>query len=67
MIVRRHSLPFLVADQASRIMFGILYWYIWTVALPQGLGYRLEAKEELSDDGIVITKLQKVRKEPFVA
>lgn len=42
-------------------MFGFTYWYIWTVALPQWGGYRLENETAVLEDGTTITKL--VRKE----
>lgn len=41
----------------SRIIFGILYWYIWTVLLPRWGGYKLEEEDEVLDDGTKITKL----------
>jgi hypothetical protein len=39
------------------ILFGVLYWYIWTVFLPRRGGYRLEEAVETLDDGTNITKL----------
>ncbi|TLD36013.1 methionine permease [Venturia nashicola] len=38
-------------------LFGIIYWYIWTVALPRWRGYYLEEAVEILDDGTSITKL----------
>ena len=46
----------------SRIIFGILYWYIWTVLLPGWKGYRLEEEVEVLEDGTSITKLVHVEK-----
>ncbi|CEJ62332.1 Putative Amino acid transporter [Penicillium brasilianum] len=41
----------------SVILFGVLYWYIWTVFLPRRGGYTLEESVETLDDGTNITKL----------
>ncbi|KAJ5160861.1 uncharacterized protein N7482_007865 [Penicillium canariense] len=41
----------------SVILFGLLYWYVWTVLLPQLGGYTLEEAVETLDDGTSITKL----------
>lgn len=43
-------------------MFGLLYWYIWTVLIPQWRGYRLEEEVDILDDGVTITRLVKVPK-----
>jgi hypothetical protein len=40
-----------------RILFGVVYWYIWTVALPQTGGYRLEEEKEILADGTSVIKL----------
>ncbi|EHY58218.1 low-affinity methionine permease [Exophiala dermatitidis] len=42
-------------------VFGIAYWFVWTVALPRYRGYRLEEEADILSDGTTITKL--VRKE----
>ncbi|KAJ0413458.1 amino acid permease-domain-containing protein [Aspergillus carlsbadensis] len=39
------------------IVFGVLYWYVWTVLLPRWGGYRLEEEERVLDDGTTATKL----------
>ncbi|CAG8420461.1 unnamed protein product [Penicillium salamii] len=39
------------------IIFGILYWYIWTVILPRKGGYKLEEEKEILADGTSIIKL----------
>ena len=39
------------------ILFGVLYWYIWTVLIPRWKGYSLEEAVEVLDDGTTITKL----------
>ena len=44
------------------ILFGVLYWYIWTIALPKLKGYRLEEEVEVLEDGTSITKLVHVTK-----
>jgi hypothetical protein len=41
----------------DRIVFGLLYWYVWTIAIPKWKGYRLEEKTEVLDDGTSVTKL----------
>lgn len=43
----------------NSIIFGILYWYIWTVLLPRWGGYKLEEEDEVLDDGTKITKLSR--------
>lgn len=44
-----------------RIVFAILYWYLWTVAIPRWRGYRLEEEVDVLEDGTSITKLIKVK------
>lgn len=39
------------------IIFAVLYWYVWTVALPRWRGYTLEEELEVLSDGTSITKL----------
>ncbi|KAL5334153.1 amino acid permease-domain-containing protein [Aspergillus crustosus] len=39
------------------IIFGVLYWYVWTVLLPRWGGYRLEEEEKVLDDGTAVIKL----------
>ncbi|KAF2277353.1 uncharacterized protein EI97DRAFT_493302 [Westerdykella ornata] len=34
----------------SILLFGVLYWYIWTQLLPRWRGYTLEEEEEVLDD-----------------
>ncbi|KAI1816812.1 methionine permease [Poronia punctata] len=46
----------------SVIVFGFLYWLVWTVILPRLGGYRLEEKEDILDDGTTITVLTRVSK-----
>ena len=41
----------------GRIVFGLLYWYVWTVAIPKWKGYKLEERVEVLDDGTSVTKL----------
>ncbi len=49
------------ADLAASILFGVTYWFIWTVALPRYRGYRLEEEGDILGEGTTITKL--IRKE----
>ncbi|KAJ5959325.1 Major facilitator superfamily domain general substrate transporter [Penicillium vulpinum] len=39
------------------VLFGVLYWYVWTVLLPRWGGYQLEEEKEILDDGTSIIKL----------
>ncbi|CAI7644607.1 unnamed protein product [Penicillium glandicola] len=39
------------------VLFGVLYWYVWTVLLPQWGGYQLEEEKEILADGTSIIKL----------
>ncbi|KAI5921196.1 amino acid permease-domain-containing protein [Camillea tinctor] len=39
----------------SIIVFGVLYWLVWTVLLPRLGGYELQQKEDVLDDGTTIT------------
>jgi hypothetical protein len=41
-------------------VFGVLYWYVWTVLLPRWGGYKLEEEEKVLDDGTAVTRLVKV-------
>ncbi|KAL3440523.1 amino acid permease-domain-containing protein [Aspergillus insuetus] len=49
---------------SSVIVFGVLYWYVWTVLLPRWGGYRLEEEERVLDDGTTATKLQPIETIP---
>ncbi|OGM47444.1 putative methionine permease [Aspergillus bombycis] len=42
---------------AGVVLFGILYWYIWTVLLPRWGDYQLEEEKDVLEDGTGITKL----------
>jgi hypothetical protein len=42
------------------LLFGVLYWYIWTVLLPRWGHYKLEEEKEILADGTSITKLVRV-------
>ncbi len=48
------------ANISCSILSAILYWYVWTVALPWWGGYKLEEEVDVLDDGTTITKLVKV-------
>lgn len=41
----------------NRILFGVLYWYIWTVVIPRKGGYKLEEEKEILADGTSVIKL----------
>lgn len=41
-------------------MFGVVYWYVWTILLPRWKGYTLEEEDDILDDGVTITRLVKV-------
>lgn len=36
---------------------GIVYWYVWTIAIPRWRGSRLEEETRVLQDGTVVTKL----------
>ncbi|KAI2617193.1 amino acid transporter [Hypoxylon sp. NC1633] len=42
------------------LVFGVLYWLVWTVILPRLGHYRLEEKPDVLDDGTAITVLTRV-------
>ncbi|KAF3480973.1 methionine permease [Arthroderma uncinatum] len=48
---------------AGLIVLSVLYWWIWTIVLPNWNGYRLEEEVEILDDGTSITKLVHVSKQ----
>ena len=48
------------ADRTLRLIFGVLYWLVWTMVLPHFGNYRLEEKEEVLDDGTSVTVLARV-------
>ncbi|KAJ5189579.1 hypothetical protein N7472_008593 [Penicillium cf. griseofulvum] len=39
------------------VLFGVLYWYVWTVLIPRWGGYELEEEKEILADGTSIIKL----------
>ncbi|KAK1148851.1 low-affinity methionine permease [Aspergillus melleus] len=41
----------------ATVLFGILYWYVWTRLLPRWGAYKLEEEVDVLDDGTSITKL----------
>ncbi|KNG87202.1 putative methionine permease [Aspergillus nomiae NRRL 13137] len=42
---------------AGVVLFGVFYWYIWTVLLPRWGDYQLEEEKGVLEDGTGITKL----------
>jgi hypothetical protein len=42
------------------MLFGVLYWYSWTVLLPKWKRYRLEEEIRILDDGTTVTNIVKV-------
>ena len=47
----------------SRLLFGVIYWYLWTVFIPRLGGYHLEEETDILKDGTSVTKLVKVKHE----
>ncbi|KAJ9607260.1 low-affinity methionine permease [Cladophialophora chaetospira] len=47
----------------SILIFGVIYWFAWTIALPHYRGERLEEESDILDDGTTITKLIRIRRE----
>jgi hypothetical protein len=45
------------ADHICSLLFGIGYWFIWTIALPHYRGYTLEEEAAVLEDGTTITRL----------
>ena len=45
----------------SRLVCGVIYWYLWTVLIPHLRGYHLEEEADVLPDGTSITKLVKVK------
>ncbi len=43
------------------MLFGVAYWFVWTIVLPRYRGYRLEEEADILGDGTTINRL--VRKE----
>jgi hypothetical protein len=55
---------FRVLVDANRIfsfVVAIVYWFIWTIAVPRWRGYELKEQLETLDDGTIITKLVKIK------
>lgn len=50
------------ADDLRRLVFAVVYWYLWTIAVPRWRGYRLEEEDEVLEDGTSVTKLVKVKR-----
>lgn len=46
----------------SRLVCGVIYWYLWTVLIPRLRGYSLEEEGAVLPDGTTITQLVKVKK-----
>ena len=40
-----------------RLIFGVIYWYVWTIVLPKYHGYELEEERHTLTDGTTMTKL----------
>ncbi|KAG6999275.1 hypothetical protein G7Y79_00036g072310 [Physcia stellaris] len=45
------------------LVFGVIYWYLWTVFIPRLRGYHLEEERAVLPDGTTITELVKVKNE----
>jgi len=44
------------------MLFGVIYWYVWTILIPRWKDYNLEEVTEVLDDGTTVTKLVHVPK-----
>ncbi len=42
-------------------VFGVIYWYLWTVLVPRLRGYSLEEEADMLEDGTSVTKLVKIK------
>lgn len=45
----------------SRLLFGVVYWYLWTKLIPSLAGYHLEEENGLLSDGTTVTRLVKIK------
>lgn len=45
-----------------RILFAVVFWFVWTRLLPKWKGYRLDEQVRVLDDGTTITTLIKIPK-----
>ncbi|KAL8807209.1 MAG: hypothetical protein Q9182_000891 [Xanthomendoza sp. 2 TL-2023] len=45
----------------ATLVFGVVYWYIWTILIPCIRGYHLEEEDDILTDGTTVTRLVKVR------
>jgi hypothetical protein len=43
------------------MLFAVMYWYVYFVAMPWWNGYRIEEEVDILADGTSITKLAKVK------
>ncbi|KAI1493362.1 amino acid permease-domain-containing protein [Biscogniauxia mediterranea] len=50
----------------SIIVFGFLYWLVWTIVLPRLGGYELQQKEDVLDDGTTITTYERPQEHHLV-
>lgn len=51
-----------ILTMLTRIILSIVYWWIWTIVIPNRNGYRLEEEIEILPDGTSITQLVHVDK-----
>lgn len=42
----------------NRFILGVVYWFVWTIAIPRWQGTKLEEYTQILDDGTSITKLR---------
>ena len=40
-----------------RLVFGIIYWFVWTRALPRLMGYELREEADVLADGTTVSRL----------
>lgn len=45
----------------GRLICGVVYWYLWTLLIPNLRGYRLEEEVGVLKDGTSVTRLVKVK------
>lgn len=58
--VSQLGFPYTFKVDANSYSFalGVVYWYIWTIAIPRWRGTKLEEETQVLEDGTTVTKLR---------
>jgi hypothetical protein len=57
-VIKTSKIPKLIPSNS--LLFGVLYWYVWTIWIPRRNNYSLEETVETLDDGTTVTTLVQV-------